>query len=144
LKIIVDDPDLLYQLQIRADELCHLCATWRTKVAPIPCPYTMSSSWGPSEKQLLDAAANEVQSSWNIQQDDTESGFLGSDESSGSDVGGDDVLDEELLESVEAISFTDAYRDSSSDLAVLDFDFLTLPGNDSTDTNRSPHKHSRI
>lgn len=119
--------------------------TWQSKVAPIPCPKPLPSCWGPSERQLQDAAAYEVTAGWNVADDSINGGDAelsapgGCDDDLGvqSDDGAD-YLAGELMDSVEAADLTDAYRDETDLYLYLDSMQLTP-----SDSNLTPSPKKR-
>src|SRR5215510_7286926 len=60
---VPDDPDLVYQLNCRVNDLSHLCAVWQAQVRCIDV--NMPKSWGPSDKDLLQALASDRHPTWN-------------------------------------------------------------------------------
>jgi hypothetical protein len=110
--IIGDNEDLIYQLDLRARELCRLCVTWRSKLRPIPVDD--DEFWGPSANDLQQASELEFNPRWEddsgTEEEDHRSGE-GSDDS-GEDWGGVryEDSDGDLIESLEALAFSDEYR----------------------------------
>jgi hypothetical protein len=109
---IGDNEDLIYQLDLRAQELCQLCVTWRSKLRPIPVD--VDEFWGPSTNDLQRASELEFNPRWeadsDTEEEDCQSGE-GSDDS-GEDWGGVEYEDSDgdLIESLEALAFSDEYR----------------------------------
>ena len=64
--VVANDSAILYQLDLTEEHLCWLCVMWQPKIAPIPCPKALPSSWGPSEQQLWDVAAYAVTPNWTV------------------------------------------------------------------------------
>ena len=102
---------LIYQLDARARKLCQLCVTWKSKLRPIPAD--VDEFWGPSADDLKQALELEFNSRW---EDDSDT-----EEDSQSDKGSEDSdedwgnveyenSDGDLLESLEALAFSDEYR----------------------------------
>jgi hypothetical protein len=106
-----DDEDLIYQLDLHAQELCQLCVTWRSKLRPIPT--NMNEFWGPPDSVLQQASELEFNPRWE-DDSDTEEDYQSGEESddSGEDWGGVryDNSDGDLVESLEALAFSDEYR----------------------------------
>lgn len=100
---------MIYQLERRATELCRLCVSWERAVRAIPPQRTMPESWGPSAERLRSAASSEYQPSWEVNiethEDDEDSCGLEFDDER------DDMIDEEVLESIETLGFIDAHHD---------------------------------
>lgn len=125
-------------------ELCNLCHAWKTKVQPIPSCHN-PESWGPSEEELKNAAVWKVTGSWNETVEEVlheHNGDSDSDEADWIDVIGDDG-DDELLESVEAVAFSDEYRGGGTDhLGYEHADHPTLLDSHGRG-NQSPNKRVR-
>jgi hypothetical protein len=116
--------DLAYQLDVQAKQLCRLCVTWRRNVHPLPGD-ELDNSWGPSDEELQDALVIEFNPSWleELEDDDcsTRGNSDGSEDGDWQDV--DEEFDSELVESMEAVAFTDEYRIGESDhFSYLDSD----------------------
>ena len=108
--VIVHDTDLVYQLDLRAKYLCRLCVIWRRDIRSMP-EHHYGDEWGPSDEDLQVALEVEFNANWmeedNIpdgDQDDSD----GSENADCQDV--EDQLDDELIDSMEALAFADEYR----------------------------------
>lgn len=95
-----------YQLQRYADMLCNLCAGWQANVRSINCAYPMPESWGPSEEDLTCAVIASVTARWVLVNE--EDVFVADEE----DCGGEeaDGVEDELLDVIESVALSDAYR----------------------------------
>jgi len=141
------NPALLYQLQLRAQELCMLCVEWQAKVSPIPCQYSMPLSWGPSEQELHDAAAMKYTPGWDSTHDgesaDIEQYNANAGCDSSSDVGESDEEEvDEIVDLMEAAGLTEEYRAQNEDLSYSNTDILSMT-EDYTETfisSSSPRK----
>ncbi|GBE78980.1 hypothetical protein SCP_0201770 [Sparassis crispa] len=140
-----NDIDLLYLLHRRRDRLSRLCVTWQSQVHAILCLTPMSSSWGPSEQELRDAAVYQVTGKWDKDeslmaqynpgenQDDDE-------ERVSFDPPTDSEDDGELVDAAEVVAFNDAYHEL---LANPDLDTLLLDSSIVDDTKLLPVSPSR-
>ncbi|KAG2109831.1 uncharacterized protein F5147DRAFT_745332 [Suillus discolor] len=114
----VADPVMSFHLGARADEL----------VQSIPCAWPMIGSWGPSDEVLLQAAYNQVQSSFRDEDDDETMEVEGEDDCE-SDLEYGEIDDEELMDAIEEIALADEYRygenmEFMDDLDDIDDDFM--------------------
>lgn len=91
---------LEYQLKLRAQFLCRLCGTWKTKVMAVRCFRDMSDSWGPSQKEIDRAMSLSVRSG-----DDGDNSEEEDDQEQA-----DYEMEEELIEAIEQFTFTDALQ----------------------------------
>lgn len=115
------DEDMLFQLNLRQQELCRLCVTWQAEVRPITCAYPMPASWGPAEEDLVMAAQYEVSESTDMY----EHMGQGHDQHTGDEEDNEDFNygyheeeeeeDGDLLAAAEAAALTDAYHDIDAD-----------------------------
>ncbi|KAG1725965.1 hypothetical protein EDB19DRAFT_1643732, partial [Suillus lakei] len=104
-----------FHLWSRADELVNICVVWKKKVQCIPCAWPVGESWGPSDEALLQAARDQVQSSF-CDEDDAES-VEGEEGDYKGDLEYGEIGDEELMDAIEDIALADEYRyDHSNDL----------------------------
>ena len=137
---LTDDPDLVYQLNRRVDNLSHLCVIWQAQVRCIDV--NMPQSWGPSEEDLLQALASERQPSWDedhpmeVHQDDGNE--EDEDEYDDSDSGDEEFGD--LFHASEVSAMADAYRESSDELLGLFMD----PSSTFSHSITSPRKRVRF
>lgn len=134
------DVDLAYQLDIQAKQLCRLCVTWRRNVRPLPGD-ERDNIWGPSDEDLQDALAIEFNPSWLEEPEDNGRSDGENDGSEGGDWEDvDEEFDSELVESMEAVAFTDEYRTGEGDsFSYLDSDMGQTP----TTPSGSPRKRNR-
>lgn len=98
-----NDPSMQYQLQLKAQYLCRLCANWKTKIANIECLQEMPESWGPSQ--------GEIDNAINLTGDNHE--YNSDSENEENEKDNDEVeyeMEEELVEAIEQFAFTDAYQ----------------------------------
>jgi hypothetical protein len=67
-----ENSSLMYQLQGKKVSLAHLCAIWQTKVQGIPFSSSeaFSTSWRPSESNILQALKLECTASWEWNQEE--------------------------------------------------------------------------
>lgn len=112
------DTDFLYQLDIHRTQLCRLCVTWQAQVQVVPCAYPMSTSWGPSELELNEAAQYEVTESVDMGMD---TGHLASEAEDDGDFDygfhdPDSDAEGDLLEAAETAAMTDAYHALDEDV----------------------------
>ena len=109
---IGNNEDLIYQLDLRAQELCQLCVIWRSKLRPISAD--VDDFWGPSAADLQQASELEFNPRWeddsDAEEEDCQS--VEDNEDSGEDWGGVGYEDSDgdLIESLEALAFSDEYR----------------------------------
>lgn len=135
------DSDLAYQFQLRAMELCRLCVIWERQVQPIPGGEDLNS-WGPSEADKESCIINEFSASWT--EDETESeggGSNGSDDEGWAD--DNDEMEGELLESMEALVFSDEYRAEGQDDVFYYGQEFSQPADIHRRTSMSPKKRTR-
>lgn len=136
--MIGNDANLVYQLELRAEELCRLCVIWRRNIRPLPGD-DHGDAWGPSDKDLQDALVFEFNPHL------TESEELDRDDSGESDDGDwedqDDVIDSELVESMEAVAFADEYRSGDEHFLYFDSDMEHVYTHATPDG--SPRKRNR-
>jgi hypothetical protein len=105
----------MYQFNEQAKQLCRLCVTWRQNIRAFPGGEP-DDSWGPSNKDLQDALVIEFNPSWLEECRDDETDRQSNESSE--DGEWEDItqaFDDELVESMEAIAFTDEYRMGESD-----------------------------
>lgn len=146
------NPALLYQLQIRAQELCMLCVEWQKNVSPIPCQYPMPPSWGPTEQELHNAAGMKYTPGWDGTNDeesaDTEQYNANSGHGSSSDVdtSNDEEEVDELVDLMEAAGLADEYRAQNGDPYYSDTDdlFMTEDFAEASRFSSSPRKRQCI
>jgi hypothetical protein len=113
--VAVTDAVISFHLRSRADELVNICVVWKKKVQCIPCAWPVGESWGPSDEALLQAARDQVQSSF-CDEDDAES-VEGEEGDYKGDLEYGEIGDEELMDAIEDIALADEYRyDHSNDL----------------------------
>jgi hypothetical protein len=137
--LIDDDANLLYQLDLQAEELCRLCVVWRRNIRALPGD-EHGDAWGPSEKDLQAALLTEFNAHWTEEGEDRDSGSSdGSEDGDWQDV--EDDMDGELVESMEAIAFTDEYRTGDAE----QFLYIDIPDVEHTYTTPtgSPRKRNR-
>ncbi|KAG1803292.1 uncharacterized protein BJ212DRAFT_1449924 [Suillus subaureus] len=94
-----------------ADELANICVVWRRKVQCIPCAWSVVDSWGPSDEVLLQATHEQVQPSFQ-DEDDQSVGPVEEDNEGDSDCD---------------IALVDEYRydiDPDDDLDDIEDDFM--------------------
>lgn len=63
--VIIADNDagnagVVYQLELRRQELCKLGATWRAAIRPIPYSTEGLPAWGPSEQEMMAVRIEDV------------------------------------------------------------------------------------
>ena len=101
-----DDSNIVYQLDLHAEELCRLCVIWRRNLRPLP-GNELGDTWGPSEQDLQKASKVEFNPNWGegdpINEDDG-----GPEDNDWEDI--DETIDNDLVESMEAVAFTDEYH----------------------------------
>jgi hypothetical protein len=138
----VTDAVMSFHLQSRANELVNICVVRKKKVQCIPCAWPVVESWGPSDEALLQAACNQVQSSFRHEDDDES--IEGEEEG---DYKGDleygEIGDEELMDAIEDIALADEYRYDHSNEWVDDMDDIDDDGIPSSPIKLS-HKCQRI
>jgi hypothetical protein len=120
-------------------ELCRLCIIWERKVQPLPSIQDLHS-WGPSEEDKKRCIEKEFAGCWD---EDEREGEI-SDESNNDEWEEDnDGIEGELLESMEALFFSDEYRAEGRD----DMFYFGQEFSSSADTYRrtsmSPKKRTR-
>lgn len=142
---LASDAAMLYHLDLKAQSLCRLCVTWQAKIAPIRCPKLLDTCWGPTERQLRDAAAYEVTADWGvIDESSKEDGIEHSAHEEYEDDLSDglhdpsDYLAGELLDSVEVADLADAYRDETE--LYLYFDRVHLSNGESSRSFSTPKR----
>jgi hypothetical protein len=142
------NPALLYQLQLRAQELCMLCVEWERNVSPIPCQYPMLPSWGPTEQELHNAAAMKYTPGWDSINDDIEQYTANPEHDSSSDINtsNDEEEVDELVDLMEAAGLADEYRAQNDDLSYNDTDdlYMTEDFAEASSSSSSPCKRQRI
>jgi hypothetical protein len=143
LLILDDNEDLIYQLDLHAKELCQLCVTWQSKLRPIPTD--ADEFWGPSKDDIQKAFELEFNPSWEDDSDTDEEDCQNSDSSddSSQDWGGVEFEDSdgELIESLEALAFSDEYRQEvAEDISIHFSDFA---GDSHRAYSSSPSKRPR-
>jgi hypothetical protein len=112
MSMTIGDENIIYQLDLRAQELCRLCVVWRSKLRPIPAD--IDEFWGPLADDLRQASELEFNPRWendnDTEEEDCQSGE--GSEDSGEDWGGVEYenFDGDLIESLEALAFSDEYR----------------------------------
>ena len=136
-----NDPAIVYQLDMRLDHLCHLCLTWQSKIAQIPCPEALPTCWGPIEAQLQQAAIYKVTANWDMAPKPTQLlNHGGSEDDFGTDSNQPaDELVGDLLDCVEAADLHDAYCNETDLSWYLDCAHLIL----NSESTSSPCKHHR-
>jgi hypothetical protein len=102
--IAIDNEDTQYQLKRYAVMLCNLCAVWQANVRSIDCAYPMPESWGPSEAELTHAVIASVTARWVHVNEDV---FVAGEEDSEEEADG---VEDELLDVIESVALSDAYR----------------------------------
>lgn len=115
------DHDVLYQLQLRSQELCRLCAIWQRKIRSLP-KSNHEQSWGPSDAEVQASAVSEVTENWAEEASDSEEEISEQSEDDIDNLDWEDWEDGEnngeLMESLEAIALSDQYHvDDAADLA---------------------------
>jgi hypothetical protein len=126
--VAVTDAVISFHLRSCVDELVNICVVWKKKVQCIPCAWPVGESWGPSNEALLQAARDQVQSSFR-DEDDAES-VEGEEGDYKGDLEYGEIGDEELMDAIEDIALADEYRyDHSNDLVddVDDIDDHYMP-----------------
>jgi len=108
--IVPEDPDVVYQLNHRINDLSHLCVTWQAQVHCIDVD--MPWSWGPSQEDLLQALASERQASGNKDCMDVSQNGGDEDEDEYDDTDSGDEEYGDLIYASEVSAITDAYRES--------------------------------
>lgn len=137
----VTDAVMSFHLQSRADELVNICVVWKKKVQCIPCAWPVGESWGPSDEVLLQAACNQVQSSFWHEDDESVEGEEEGDCNGDLEYG--EIGDEELMDAIEDIALADEYRYNHSNEWVDDMDDIDDGGIYSSPIKLS-HKRQRI
>jgi hypothetical protein len=115
------DAVMSFHLRSRADELVNICVVWKKKVQCIPCAWPVGESWGPSDEALLQAAYDQVQSSFRDEDDDESVGGEEEGDCKG-DLEYGEIGDEELMDAIEDIALVDEYRYDHSNELVDDTD----------------------
>jgi len=122
-----DNEDLVYQLDLQAQELCRLCLTWRSKLQPIPTD--QDEFWGPSEHELKMMSEFEFNPSLedNGEAEGEYDQSRGSSDDSGEDWAGvvHEDSDGDLIESLDALALSDEYREEVPDMFSHFSDFAT-------------------
>lgn len=145
--VVANDSAILYQLDLAVEHLCRLCVTWQPKIAPIPCPKALPSSWGPLEQQLRDVAAYAVTADWTVVDDWSKETNVGISDQ-------EECLDEldtemanlagylvgELLDSVEAVGLVDAYRGETGLDLHLDYVDLDISTSKASSSPQKCHR----
>lgn len=90
-----------YQLQLRAEALCRLCASWMAKISSLPCYQSMPVSWGPSQGEIDNALQSSDNKQINESDEEEEEEELEEAEYE---------MEEDLVEAIERTAFTDAYQ----------------------------------
>jgi hypothetical protein len=132
-----------------------LCVEWQAKVAPIPCKYPIPLSWGPSEEELHNAAAEKytpkLDNRLNEGSVDDEQYNRDSeceDESTSDNNWESDAEEEEdeLVELMEMVGFADEYKTRNDVLQYADDDGLSMTEDDSESHGygSSPRKRQRF
>ncbi|KAG1721916.1 hypothetical protein EDB19DRAFT_1930382 [Suillus lakei] len=109
-----NDLVMSFHLQAHAEELLSICVVWKKKAQEIPCAWPVKS-WGPPNEDLLQAARDQVQSSFFQGGDDDDS--VGVEEES--DEEGNlayEVGDDELMDAIKEVALADKYRYQDEDL----------------------------
>ncbi|KAG1744527.1 uncharacterized protein EDB91DRAFT_1236494 [Suillus paluster] len=136
------DAVMSFHLRSCADELVNICVVWKKKVQCIPCAWSVGESWGPSDEALLQAACDQVWSSFRDEDDDDS--VEGEEEGDcKEDMGYGEIEDEELMDAIEDIALVDEYRyDHSNELVddTNDIDDDYMPSS----PIKLAHKHHRI
>lgn len=135
--------DLIYQLDLCAKELCQLCAKWQSKLRPIPTD--RDDYWGPSEDDLQKAL--ELAYNLSLEDDSDTEREVSKDDESDSDSGEDwagvehEGSDGDLIESLEALAFSDLYRGHVAEEVFPHFSDLAVDKYRTSST--SPSKRPR-
>lgn len=115
---------MTFHLTSRAEELADICVTWRRKVQCIPCAWSVVDGWGPSDEVLLQATHEQVQPSF--QDEDNQSVGPGEENDEGDSEYGE-IRDDELMDAIEDIALADEYRydiDPDDDLDDIEDSFM--------------------
>ncbi|KAG1778076.1 hypothetical protein EV702DRAFT_1179091 [Suillus placidus] len=118
--VAVTDAVMSFHLRSHADELVNICVVWKKKVQCIPCAWPVGESWGPSDEALLQAARDQVQSSFR-DEDDAKS-VEGEEGDCKGDLEYGEIGDEELMDAIEDIALADEYRYNHSNELADDTD----------------------
>ncbi|EDQ98859.1 uncharacterized protein LACBIDRAFT_335588 [Laccaria bicolor S238N-H82] len=110
---VLDSLELRYQLQLRKDELLHVLSIWKKSLQSLPAD-TVIPAWGPTDDEITAARIAQVTSRLYDDYDDMEEfrPSIGVDELNLSDV---ESLDEDLIDTLEAIDLADAFRGEDFD-----------------------------
>ncbi|RDB18910.1 hypothetical protein Hypma_014431 [Hypsizygus marmoreus] len=109
------DDSLRYQLHLRRQYLCHLCATWQSSVRSLDAGNDFLPQWGPSREEILEVSINEVTASI------ADRDYAGFDSDDDDDEGPDDGLDDDdadnvLIDTLDAVDLADAFCSGSLDI----------------------------
>ncbi|KAG2074036.1 hypothetical protein BDR04DRAFT_1151490 [Suillus decipiens] len=103
-----------FHLKAHTQELLCICVIWKNKVREIPCTWPVES-WDPTNKDLLQAARDQVQSSFFQGDDDDESVRVVDKSDEYGDPAYSEVGDDELMDVIE-VALADEYRYQDEDL----------------------------
>ncbi|KAJ7193672.1 hypothetical protein B0H12DRAFT_1207127 [Mycena haematopus] len=115
-----EDDALSHQLQLRKQELCKLCATWKRAIRPIPFKTDGLPAWGPSEDELNAVRIEDVVARTAARVPDA-SGEDEDEDDAVSDAGEEDDDDELPIDEIEAFQRAHVYADAGTDEAVEDY-----------------------
>ncbi|KAG1863193.1 hypothetical protein DFJ58DRAFT_619763, partial [Suillus subalutaceus] len=102
-----EDVVLTFHLTSCADGLVNICVAWQRNVQCIPCAWSVVDRWGPSDEVLLQATHEQVQPSF--QDEDDQSVGPGEEDDEG-DLNYGEIGDNELMDVIEDIALVDEYR----------------------------------
>ena len=130
LTYIIGDVGLIHQLQLRREELCKLCKTWKAALRPIPFNTDGLPHWGPSEDDLdavriEDAFAKTGTKPVPQRRDEEEDG--GDDDAESE---AEEEEDEVPIDEIEAFQRAHAYAEETDDYYLASGD---LPGDGGED-----------
>lgn len=115
LQLNADDHDLRYQLLLRREYLCRLCATWKSSVQGLDTGNGSLPPWGPSSGELLAVRVSQVTAA--LDDSVVNSGDVNSDESDSEMEMDNDEEDADimLLDTLDAVDHAEAFRYISYD-----------------------------
>ncbi|EDR10841.1 uncharacterized protein LACBIDRAFT_324780 [Laccaria bicolor S238N-H82] len=110
---VLDSLELCYQLQLRKDELLHVLSIWKKSLQSLRVD-TVIPAWGPTDDEITAAQISQVTSHLYDDYNDMEEfrPSIGVNELNPSDV---ESLNEDLIDTLEAIDLADAFRGEDFD-----------------------------
>ncbi|KAG1900860.1 uncharacterized protein F5891DRAFT_1188357 [Suillus fuscotomentosus] len=130
-----------FHLRAHAEELLSICVVWKNKVREIPCAWPVEH-WGPTNKDLLRATRDQVQSSFFQDDNDDESVGVVDESDEDGDLAYSEVGDDELMDAIEEVALADEYRYQDEDfIDDIDIEDSFMP---SSPTKSTPKKRRRI